>query len=585
MQWFRNLNTMAKLMLSFGALLVITIVIGVSGISRMRGLNQAVETTYSRDLLGLVAVKDVEVAKMDAARCSRNAILAIGNKKAIEDEEHKLDGIMSDLKEKLAKAEATCASEAAKAEIAKIRELLPNYESGNNQVFVRAKAGDTKGAKAALQANSEVIASLNKAVRELAAIKLAQAQANRDESNKSYQSSSTTMICMVGGAIFLGLILSVRISLFFARPLNAAVQVLRKVAAGDLTQKVDFQSRDELGMMGAALNEAVESMRRALSEVGDASSNLNAVSQELASASGTMAEGAQKQAASLEQTSASLEEITATVRQNADSAKQASQLASASRQVAEKGGDAVVAAVSAMSEINAASSKIADIIGTIDEIAFQTNLLAVNAAVEAARAGEQGRGFAVVASEVRNLAQRSAGAAKEIKSLISDSLRKIENGSELVNRSGNTLQEIVASVKRVSDIVGEIAVASNEQSVGIEQVNKAMMQMDQVTQGNSAQTEELSATAEALSEQAKHLQQLVSRFQISLKERKSSVPGYRKSAVASVPSSEESAGRHSMAVHPAYANSSTVPADLGNLARGVTGHSQEVSDEEAFEEF
>jgi methyl-accepting chemotaxis protein len=209
-----------------------------------------------------------------------------------------------------------------------------------------------------------------------------------------------------------------------------------------------------------------------------------------------------------------MEEITATVKQNADSARQANQLAAGSRESAEKGGQVVTSAIGAMSEINAASKKIADIITTIDEIAFQTNLLALNAAVEAARAGEQGRGFAVVATEVRNLAQRSATAAKEIKALIQDSVRKVENGSELVNRSGQTLDEIVTSVKRVTDIVAEIAAASKEQATGIDQVTKAMAQMDQVTQQNSSQTEELSSTAQSMSTHAEQLQALVARFKL-----------------------------------------------------------------------
>jgi methyl-accepting chemotaxis protein len=238
-------------------------------------------------------------------------------------------------------------------------------------------------------------------------------------------------------------------------------------------------------------------------------------SQELSSAAETLASGAQEQASSLEETSASLEQITATVRQSADNARQASQIASSSRESAERGQDVVTSAVHAMEEINTASAKISDIISTIDEIAFQTNLLAVNAAVEAARAGEEGRGFAVVASEVRSLAQRSAGAAKEIKALIQDSLRKVEKGSELVNRSGETLLSIVGSVKKVTDIVGEIAAAAEEQSTGVDQVNTAVTQIDQVTQQNSAQTEELSSTAQTLSDQSARLLKLVSVFTLS----------------------------------------------------------------------
>jgi len=274
-------------------------------------------------------------------------------------------------------------------------------------------------------------------------------------------------------------------------------------------------TQDEVGRMASALNKAVEMLNITLQRVADSAAQASSSSQQLASASEAISTGAQEQAASLEETSASLEEITATVRQSSDHAQEASQLAAGSKESALQGQDVVAKAITAMSDINDASAKISDIISTIDEIAFQTNLLAVNAAVEAARAGDEGRGFAVVATEVRGLAQRSAVAAKEIKVLIQDTLHKVEVGSSFVNRSGETLQGIVGSVKRVTDIVSEMAAAAGEQSTGIEQVNTAMTQMDQVTQSNSAQTEELSATAESLSEQATHLLELVSTFTLS----------------------------------------------------------------------
>jgi len=300
----------------------------------------------------------------------------------------------------------------------------------------------------------------------------------------------------------------------FAAPVKEASAVLAKVAARDLTAQMEGDYQGDFAMVKNSLNTAVSNLRQALSEVKVSADTVAATAQSLSAASEEISSGAQEQASSLEETASSLEEMTATVKQNADSARQASQLAAGSRDAAEKGGQVVKAAVAAMTEINQSSSRIADIITTIDEIAFQTNLLALNAAVEAARAGEQGRGFAVVAAEVRNLAQRSATAAKEIKGLIQDSVRKVENGSELVNRSGQTLDEIVQSVKRVTDIVTEIAAASTEQSSGIEQVNKATIQMDQVTQANASQTEEMSSTAQGLSANAGQLQSLVAGFQL-----------------------------------------------------------------------
>ncbi|MDX1925992.1 MAG: methyl-accepting chemotaxis protein [Pirellulaceae bacterium] len=298
------------------------------------------------------------------------------------------------------------------------------------------------------------------------------------------------------------------------RKVSVVLQIVNSVADGKFDVTIPNLGDDAIGQVASALQQAVNSMKAALGEVRDVSATVSSAAEQLTAVSREITAGAQTQASSLEETASSLEEITSTVKQNSDNAQQARQLANGSRDVAEKGGSVVSEAVQAMGEINQSSKKIADIITTIDEIAFQTNLLALNAAVEAARAGEQGRGFAVVAAEVRNLAQRSASAAKEIKALIQDSVRKVENGTDLVNKSGQTLSEIVSSVKRVTDIVSEIAAASREQLTGIEQVNKAVSQMDRVTQANASQTEEMSGTATSLLSHAVQLKDLVGRFQL-----------------------------------------------------------------------
>jgi methyl-accepting chemotaxis protein len=291
-------------------------------------------------------------------------------------------------------------------------------------------------------------------------------------------------------------------------------EVMTAVSQGDLSQKIEGQYEGTLQPLQQATNSSIENLSSLVSQIRDSTSSMSTSAQEVALANTDLSRRTESQASSLEETAASMEEMTSTVDQNADNARKASQLAVGAREQAEGGGDVVDRAVQAMGAISESSKKIADIIGVIDEIAFQTNLLALNAAVEAARAGDQGRGFAVVASEVRNLAQRSAGAAKEIKALIQDSLDKVDDGSKLVNQSGSQLEEIVNSVKKVSDIIGEIAAASEEQSSGINQVNQAIADMDQGTQQNAAMVEQAAAASESMQQQAHALQTLTDRFQL-----------------------------------------------------------------------
>ena len=295
------------------------------------------------------------------------------------------------------------------------------------------------------------------------------------------------------------------------RPLDEAVHVARAIAGGDLA-RFEVRRGDEITGLLRALNQMSANLFAIVSDVGENVAGVMSASSQIASGNQDLSSRTEQQASSLEQTAASMEELTSTVKQNADNARQANQLAVSASEVAVKGGHVVSQVVDTMGSINASSKKIVDIIGVIDGIAFQTNILALNAAVEAARAGEQGKGFAVVASEVRSLAQRSASAAKEIKTLICDSVDKVEAGSKQVAEAGRTMQEIVGSVKRVTDIMGEITTASQEQTSGIEQINQAISQMDQVTQQNAALVEEATATAELLQEQADGLVKAVRVF-------------------------------------------------------------------------
>ncbi|MCB1764837.1 MAG: HAMP domain-containing protein [Candidatus Competibacteraceae bacterium] len=346
-------------------------------------------------------------------------------------------------------------------------------------------------------------------------LEVIQNEATRNSYNESIASSKriTKMSILVS---IIAIIVSIPLAWFLARLITRLLRevtaVSDRIASGDLTADIRVIPKDETGKILTSMRGMATRLRDIVSNVIHSTDQLTAVAAEIAQGSADLSQRTEEQASALEETASSMEELTSTVKHSANNAGQANQLADAARSQAEQGERIVDQAVVAMSAINASSRKIADIIGVIDEIAFQTNLLALNAAVEAARAGEHGQGFAVVADEVRKLAQRSADAAKEIKTLITDSVTKVEDGSQLVERSGQTLQEIVTAIKKVSDIVAEIATASREQANGIEQVNKAVLQMDQFTQQNAALVEQTAAASQTMGVQTRELQQLMGFF-------------------------------------------------------------------------
>jgi methyl-accepting chemotaxis protein len=348
-------------------------------------------------------------------------------------------------------------------------------------------------------------------------IEAKRAEAETIFARESAQYKAVRAFCIA--ALLIGLIVCLTIAVLvirsILRTLAQTVSIAHLIAEGKLGHDVQVTRNDELGKLQAAFRAMDERLSAIVSEVRHGAGSVSTAAQQISRGNDDLSQRTQEQASSLEETASSMEEMTSTVKQNAENASHANQLARGAREQAEKGGEVVAQTVVAMREINSSSKKISDIVSLIDEIAFQTNLLALNAAVEAARAGEQGRGFAVVATEVRNLAGRSANAAKEIKGLINDSADKVRTGSELVDQSGKALAEIVESVKKVTDIVAEIAAASSEQSAGIDQVNHAVLQMDEMTQQNAALVEESAAAARAMHEQATELSRQVAFFQIT----------------------------------------------------------------------
>ncbi|MCW5662199.1 MAG: HAMP domain-containing protein [Piscinibacter sp.] len=411
--------------------------------------------------------------------------------------------------------ESAIESERGKALLATIGERRQAYLELRRQVTGLTKAGDSAGAQALLAqrmlpAAQEYLAAMT-ALREFE-IELAagqQAEARQDLSSARTVIGLTLLACLALGGTLAWLI-----TRSVSAPVRQAAAVAAEIAEGNLSCRVPDGGRDETGELLRAIAAMQAALRRLVGEVRRSTDSIGTASSEIASGSQDLSSRTEQAASSLQQTASSMEQLTGTVRQSADSARQANQLAASASEVAQRGGAVVARVVSTMDEINGASRRIADIIGTIDGIAFQTNILALNAAVEAARAGEQGRGFAVVAGEVRSLAQRSATAAREIKALIGASVEKVDAGSRLVGDAGSTMNEIVASVQRVSDMIGEISAATSEQSDGIGQVNVAVNHLDQMTQQNAALVEESAAAAESLKEQAQRLSQLVGSFRL-----------------------------------------------------------------------
>jgi methyl-accepting chemotaxis protein len=402
-----------------------------------------------------------------------------------------------------------------RAALAEVAPSLESYIKAAEKIIGTAKT-DVAAAKVDMPAFSTAFAELEDRMEKLSDLMEKSSSIHRDEASAVTAMSRTQMIGTVIVALVAVLLATGVVVGSITKPVNRMVHSLKDIAQGegDLTQRLDDSSKDELGELAGEFNAFMAKLQGIIGRIQSTAGELSSAAQRISGATDQISDDAQQQAASLEETSASLRQLTQTIKQNADNAVMASTIAGDSRNAADQGGHVVSSATDAMTEISSSSKKMADIITTIDEIAFQTNLLSLNAAVEAARAGEQGRGFAVVASEVRNLANRSGGAAKEIRELIQDSVSKVDNGSSLITESGKNLDGIMKSVNKVNDIISEIAMASREQAQNIEQVGIAVTTMENVTNRNNQQTEELAELARGLSSQAQDLAQLVGGFRV-----------------------------------------------------------------------
>ena len=517
----KQMKVGTRLLAAFSCVALLGAIVAGIGVYNMGKIDTMAGQMYHNELLGLSHIKEANIALIKVGRARSNFLLATtAEERATRQAD--IAKFLAANKASLAKAQPLFVTPAAKELFARFAAVEAEY------VAVMTQALTLAAAEPLAQRSPELISLLNKTrdhANELDSVldKLSQQKEVRareaaDQASSVYQTSRSFMIALVLGSVAAGLSLGALITRSLTRQLGGepdyAAEIAGAIADGDLTVEIATRGGDSSSLL-FAMKTMRDKLVGIVSQVRAGTDTITTASSEIAQGNLDLSSRTEEQASSLEETASSMEELTSTVRQNADNARQANTLAGAASDVASKGGAVVGQVVQTMESINASSRKIVDIISVIDGIAFQTNILALNAAVEAARAGEEGRGFAVVAAEVRNLAQRSASAAKEIKVLIDDSVNKVEVGSKLVDRAGATMQEVVDSVQRVNHIISDIAAASAEQRQGIEQVNDAITQMDQVTQQNAALVEEAAAASNAMQEQAAALAAAVSVFQLA----------------------------------------------------------------------
>ena len=514
MNYLNNLKISTRLIITLCLLVLLTVVIGFQAIVKSTAVQKDLQDIAERRMVIVADLNELRLEVNRQARYLRNiALLSDEAKiKAELDEIATSRKNTAELYDKLDKAivspEGRQIMERTLAARAKFTDGVTSYllleESGEKQEAIRFLLEDLRPLQLAyLDALNEGIEFQTRGANEAAALAVSAVSELR----------ISTIIEVLAGMAF-ALVVGIWIVRSITRPINQAVDIARAVAAGRLDTEIRVTSKDETGQLLLALRDMQSGLERVVSTVRAGSETVATASSQISEGNADLSGRTEEQASSLEETAASMEELSSAITQNADNARQANQLAQQAAGIAAQGGQVVSQVVDTMRGISDSSRRIADIIGVIDGIAFQTNILALNAAVEAARAGEQGRGFAVVAGEVRTLAQRSAAAAKEIKDLIGDSVKRVGDGTALVDQAGNTMQEVVASINRVNDIVAEISSASTEQSQGVMQVNEAVTQMDQVTQQNAALVEEMAAAASSLNSQAQQLVQAVAVFQL-----------------------------------------------------------------------
>ncbi len=568
-----RLTISARLGAAFAALIALTVAVVFIGLTRLHAINTDLSLIRSDRVPKVEKVVDIVDDLNLISRELRNAVLSEDAAKVAAS----LDTVQTARERIIKTLEAltpTLTSDEGKKRLAVVLDARSTYLPLQRQTMDLARAGKKPEAVALLgdqlrPAELSYMAALTE-LKKLQIELIAKAAADGEA---LYAQSRLLMGGLLGVMVLVGGLLAWAITRSVTRPLSQAVMLAERVAAGDLTTRILTTSRDELGQLLRAMQTMNDKLLSIVVTVRNGSDSIATGSAQIASGNQDLSQRTEEQASALEETAASMEQLTATIQQNADNAKQANQLALGASTVAIEGGEVVSQVVETMKGINDSSRKIADIISVIDSIAFQTNILALNAAVEAARAGEQGRGFAVVASEVRSLAGRSADAAKEIKALINASVERVAQGTAQVDQAGATMTEVVSSIKRVTDIMGEISAASSEQSAGVAQVGEAITQMDQVTQQNAALVEESAAAAESLKSQALQLVQAVAVFKLAAGEVSQAAPVTVPAAVPDYRNVERRGPHRATNVtRPRFgAKASTLTAEIAPTKTGTDG--------------